>query len=79
MIFRIVDNNTGFIIKSVDCDSEATAKLYLEDGQTLFAGGGQLQIPDDFLMVDDDHIKQRPDVPDIGGYAGEGQSVIEVQ
>lgn len=60
MIFRIVEDATGQIVMSVDCD-ETLARLYLKPGQSLMRGGDQLMIDDSRLYVTPEGaVAQRP-------------------
>ncbi|MFW2346891.1 MAG: hypothetical protein ACN4EU_16515 [Brevundimonas mediterranea] len=52
MIFRIVDDETGAIVLSVDQPDPTTAALYLKPGQSLFLGGDQLMVDETKLRVE---------------------------
>lgn len=78
MIYRIVEESTGHIVKSIDC-SPTVAFRYLQEGQILVVAGTTLQVDDTLLEIADGALIRKAGVPDIGGFADEGSLAVPVQ
>jgi len=78
MIFRIVEDATGRIVMSVDCD-EDTARLYLKPGQVLMTGASALMIDETKIEVVDGVATRKPGVNDERTLAGEGEVLTRVE
>ncbi|MCC4295862.1 hypothetical protein [Brevundimonas aurantiaca] len=79
MIFRIVEEATGRICMSIDCDPE-TARLYLQPGQVLMSGGANLMIDETKLVVVDGVSTRKPGASDDPRpLAGEGEMLAAVE
>lgn len=79
MIFRIVEEATGRICMSIDCDPE-TACLYLQPGQVLMSGGANLMIDETKLMVVDGVSTRKPGASDDPRLlSGEGEILVALE
>lgn len=78
MIFRLIDDATGDILRSIDAPIHI-AQRYVKPGQSLVAGGtNNLMVDDSRLKIEDGQIVRKEGVEDIGGWAGEGAEVTAV-
>lgn len=78
MIFRLIDDATGEILRSIDAPIHI-AQRYVKPGQSLVAGGtNNLMVDDRRLKIEDGQIVRKQGVEDIGGWAGEGAEVTAV-
>lgn len=77
MIFQLVDNASGSVIRSIAASDQSLARNYIQEGATLYEGG-PLHV-DRGLIVKDGVLIRRPGAPAAGApLNGEGETLMEI-